>query len=102
MILVIYAFIQRVHGSCSMTDLILIGVLWPIMTVAFEFGFFHFVMGKPWEALLADYNVLRGRIWVLVLATVLLGPIIVGTLMKRSHEAVTPTTLESSLTNDTR
>jgi len=102
MILVIYAFIQRVHGSCSMTDLILIGVLWLVMTVAFEFGFFHFVMGKPWEALLADYNVLRGRIWVLVLATVLLGPIIVGTLMKRSHETVTPTTLESSPTNDTR
>ena len=102
MILVIYAFIQRVHGSCSMTDLILIGVIWLVMTVAFEFGFFHFVMGKPWEALLADYNVLRGRIWVLVLATVLLGPIIVGTLMKRSHETVTPTTLESSPTNDTR
>jgi hypothetical protein len=102
MMLVIYAFIQRVHGSCSMTDPILIGVLWLVMIVAFEFGFFHFVMGKPWEALLADYNVLRGRIWVLVLATVLLGPIIVGTLMKRSHETVTPTTLESSPTNDTR
>ncbi len=102
MILVIYAFIQRVHGSCSMTDLILIGVIWLVMTVAFEFGFFHYVMSKPWETLLADYNVLRGRIWVLVLATVLLGPIIVGTLMKRSHETVTPTTLESSPTNDTR
>jgi hypothetical protein len=100
--LVIYAFIQRIHGSCSMTDLILIGVLWLVMTVAFEFGFFHFIMGKPWEALLADYNILRGRIWVLVLATVLLGPIIVGMLMKRSHETVTPTTLESSPTNDTR
>ncbi len=101
MILVIYAFIQRVHGSCSMTDLILIGVLWLVMTVAFEFGFFHYVMSKPWETLLADYNVLRGRIWVLVLATVLLGPIIVGTLMKRSHETVTPTTLGSSPTSET-
>ncbi len=83
MMLVIYAFIRWVHGSCSMTDLILIGVLWLVMTVAFEFGFFHFVMGKLWEAMLADYNVLRGRIWVLVLATVLLGPIIVGTLVSR-------------------
>ncbi len=102
MMLVIYAFIQRVYGSCSMTDLILIGVLWLVMTVAFEFGFFHFVIGKLLEALLADYNVLRGRIWVLVLATVLLGPIIVGTLMKPSHETVSPTNLESSPTNDTR
>jgi hypothetical protein len=101
MMLVTYAFIQRVHGSCSMTDLILIGVLWLVMTVAFEFGFFHFVMGKPWEALLADYNVLRGRIWVLVLATVLLGPIIVGTLLKWSHQTVICTTLGSSPTSET-
>jgi hypothetical protein len=83
MMLVIYAFIRQIHESCSMTDLILIGVIWLIITVAFEFGFFHYVMGKPWETLLADYNVLRGRIWVLVLATVLLGPIIIGTLVSR-------------------
>ncbi len=102
MLLVIYAFIRQIHESCLMTDLILIGVLWLVMTVAFEFGFSHFVMGKPWENLLADSNVPRGRILVLVLATVLLGPIIVGTLMKPSHETVTPTTLESSPTNDTR
>ncbi len=102
MMLVIYAFIRQIHESCLMTDLILIGVLWLVMTVAFEFGFSHFVMGKPWENLLADCNVPRGRILVLVLATVLLGPIIVGTLMKPSHETVTPTTLESSPTNDTR
>jgi hypothetical protein len=38
---------------------------------------------------------------VLVLATVLLGPIIGGTLMKRSHETVTPTTLGSSPTSET-
>ena len=102
MMLVINAFIRWVHGSCSMTDLILIGVLWLITTVAFEFGFFHFVMGRSWETLLTDYNVRRGRIWVLVLATVLLGPVILGTLMKRSHETVTPTTMESSPTNGTR
>ena len=102
MMLVIYAFIRRLHEFRSMLDLILIGVISLFMTVAFEFGFFHFVMGRSWETLLTDYNVRRGRIWVLVLATVLLGPIIVGTLMKRSHETVTPTTMESSPTNGTR
>jgi hypothetical protein len=35
----------------------------------------------PWDVLLADYNILRGRLWVLVLATVLLGPILVGTIL---------------------
>jgi hypothetical protein len=41
--------------------------LWVLMTVAFEFGFGHFVAGKSWAVLLADYNVLRGRVWLLVL-----------------------------------
>ena len=83
MMLVTYAFIRQIHESCSISDLILIGVIWLIITVAFEFGFFHYVMGKPWETLMADHNLLRGRIWVLVLATVLLGQIIVGTLVSR-------------------
>jgi hypothetical protein len=101
MMLVIHAFIRGVHESSSMSDLTLIGVLWLVMTVAFEFGFFHYVMGKPWESLLADYNGLRGRIWVLVLATVLLGPHLVGTLMRPVHETSTPTTLGSSPTDET-
>ena len=44
------------------------------MTLAFEFGFFHYIMGVPWEILLADYNVAKGRIWPLVLAADLLAP----------------------------
>jgi len=79
--LVIYAYIRRVHESCSRADLLRIGLLWLVLTVAFEFGFFHYVVGKPWDVLLADYNILRGRLWVLVLATVLLGPILVGTIL---------------------
>ena len=79
--LVISAYIRRVHASYSRADLLRIGLLWLVLTVAFEFGFFHYVMGKPWDVLLADYNILRGRLWVLVLATVLLGPILVGTIL---------------------
>ena len=79
--LVISAYIRRVHESCSRADLLRIGLLWLVLTVAFEFGFFHYIMGKPWDVLLADYNLLRGRLWVLMLATVLLGPILVGTIL---------------------
>jgi len=42
-----------------------------------------------------DYKILRGRVWVLVLATLRTGPIIVGTLMKRSHKTVTLKSVES-------
>ena len=87
--LVIHAYIRRVHESCSRADLLRIGLLWLVLTVAFEFGFFHYhyVVGKPWDVLLADYNILRGRLWVLVLATVLLGPILVGTIPGRGRGA---------------
>lgn len=43
-----------------------IGLAWMGMTVAFEFLFFHYVGGHSWSDLLANYNVLRGRVWVLV------------------------------------
>ncbi len=51
-----------------------IGVFWTVLTVAFEFGAGHYLFKHPWSKLLADYNVLNGRIWALVLLTTLLAP----------------------------
>ncbi len=51
-----------------------VAMLWVVMTVLFEFGFGHFVAGKPWTDLLADYNILRGRVWILVLVTLATAP----------------------------
>jgi hypothetical protein len=51
-----------------------IGALWLGLTVAFEFGFFHYVGGKSWESLLAQYDVAGGHLWPLVLAAVALAP----------------------------
>ncbi len=51
-----------------------IGMLWVVLTLAFEFLFGHYVFGTPWAALLEDYNVLAGRIWILVLLTTLIAP----------------------------
>ena len=52
-----------------------IGALWLGMTVAFEFGFGHYVASHPWERLLADYNILRGRVWILILAVIFIAPL---------------------------
>jgi len=43
-------------------------------TLAFELGFFRLVAGRSWAELLADYNLLRGRLWPLVLVVVAAGP----------------------------
>ena len=48
-------------------EAVTIGCLWLVMTLAFEFIFGHYVMGHPWTKLLHDYNLLKGRVWVLVL-----------------------------------
>jgi hypothetical protein len=51
-----------------------IGALWVVLTLAFEFLAGHYVFGTPWRQLLADYNVFRGRTWVLVLITTAIAP----------------------------
>lgn len=51
-----------------------VGIGWVTLTLGFEFLAGHFVFGKPWSELLADYNVLAGRIWVLVLLVTVLTP----------------------------
>ncbi|MEE2732643.1 MAG: hypothetical protein VYA55_17615 [Pseudomonadota bacterium] len=53
-----------------------IGGIWLLMTLMFEFGFGHYVMGHPWEKLLQDYDIMRGRVWILVLIWTALAPYI--------------------------
>lgn len=50
------------------------GGLWLLLTVAFEFLAGHYLFGDPWEKLLADYDLRRGRIWVLVLVATTCAP----------------------------
>ena len=51
-----------------------VGTIWVLMTVAFEFGFGHYVFENSWSRILDCYNVLRGRIWVLVVIVTWIGP----------------------------
>ena len=51
-----------------------VGVMWLMLTLAFEFLAGHYMFHNPWSRLLEDYNVLRGRIWILVLITTLVSP----------------------------
>ncbi len=55
-------------------EAVAIGLLWAALTVAFEFLFFHFVGGHSWSELLANYNVLKGRVWVFIVLWVATAP----------------------------
>ena len=67
--------IAWIHPA-SNADAWTIGALWLALTLAFEFLAGHYLFGNPWSRLLADYNVAAGRIWVLVLVTTTLAPVI--------------------------
>jgi len=51
-----------------------VGALWVACTVGFEFLAGHYVARQPWSALWADYDLRRGRLWLLVLATTAVAP----------------------------
>lgn len=64
----------RIWTPDSSMQAIEIGLYWFLMTIVFEFGFGHFVMHHSWPKLFADYNLRRGRVWILVLLWVLFAP----------------------------
>ena len=48
----------------------LVGAFWVLLTATFEFAFFHFIVGRPWDVLTADYDLSEGRLMgVLMLVT---------------------------------
>jgi hypothetical protein len=53
--------------------------IWLALTVLFEFSFGRLVAKKRWTDLLADYNLLRGRTWPMVLLWLWRGPAIIRT-----------------------
>lgn len=58
----------------SSWEAISIGLIWLILTIVFEFLFGHYVVKHPWSRLLHDYNILEGRLWVLVLIWITIAP----------------------------
>ncbi len=72
-------FVRRCPDA-SPRQLLGVGALWLVLTLAFEFLFGHFVSGLSWAALLADYDIRRGRLWVFVLLATFLAPWLWGTL----------------------
>ena len=75
-IIFVFTYVLLRFGGFEVSDkqAVTMGVIWLVMTVAFEFLAGHYVFGNSWETLLGDYNILRGRVWVLIPVTVLLSP----------------------------
>lgn len=56
-------------------DALYVGVLWLVLTLAFEFLAGHYLFHQPWDVLLEEYDIRRGRLWIAVVLTVLFAPV---------------------------
>lgn len=82
---VVFVIIVYAVRSLELTDTqaLEMGMFWLALALAFEFGFFHYVAGKPWNELLADYNVKQGRLLLLLWLVTLIGPYLAVKLIVR-------------------
>jgi hypothetical protein len=76
-----YLFV-RSQRPLPVSTLFQIGLFWLLLSLLFEFGFFHYVMHDPWEKLWADYNIFQGRLLIVVWLTTLFSPLICGKLAR--------------------
>jgi hypothetical protein len=60
----------------SVSEAMTVGILWLILTLAFEFLFGHFVAKHSWEKLLSNYNIFKGNLWILILIWTAIVPLV--------------------------
>lgn len=73
----------RLVPPASAREALSIGLFWMILTLAFEFLFFHYIGGHSWSALLANYNVMEGRVWVFMVLWIAVAPLAFFSYIKR-------------------
>ncbi len=74
-------YAQLIDGDTWLLTAIGAGLLWVSLTTVFEFVFGHYVFGHSWDKLLADYRILEGRLWLFVLITCAIAPLIMAQLI---------------------
>jgi len=80
-LIVTYLIFRFTHISLTTNEAVLIGFVWVIMTICFEFLAGHYVFGNSWEKLFADYNLLQGRVWMFVPISLLFIPYFINRIL---------------------
>ncbi len=71
--LVTYLSIELFDGLLSIQYLY-VGLVWIVSTLAFEYGFGHYVQGKSWQKLNQIFNVKTGNLFILVMLVTVASP----------------------------
>ncbi len=79
---VIWLLVAWVTPTLEPARLWQVGFLWLGLTIVFETALARLVLGEPWHKVVDAYNVVQGKIWILVLLTVLIWPSVAGALRR--------------------
>lgn len=79
-IFVFAAILLTFETSYSTLDLVFVGLFWLALTLAFEWGG-SLLTHRPVHEVLIGWHVNRGYMWPYVLATYLISPLIVGSIL---------------------
>ena len=74
--LVAYLLIPKIK-NCEAKDYIIFGVIWFVLTNLFDL-FMYISEGGGFKDLLNSYNFLNGNLWILVVMTTLISPLVVS------------------------
>lgn len=69
-----------VFGPLRPGTYLVTGLIWVGLTLAFEYLFGHYVLGKPWQAIHAVFDVGGGNLFILALLSAGLSPCLAGKL----------------------
>ena len=74
-LIVLAAFVTMpFFGSSESKRYILVGAIWFLLTLSFEFLFGHFVTGKSWHEIIQVFNIMKGNLFIVALFTTLISP----------------------------
>jgi hypothetical protein len=76
-----YLFFKNQIGELSTGRLFLMGGIWLGLTLVFEFGI-GLAGGRSWSYMLADYNILKGKLWPFILTVIFFAPQIIKRMLK--------------------
>lgn len=79
--LITWLMLPRITETCTYKDCWLTGIVWTSLTIIFELAS-GLATGDSLMELLAAYNPLTGNLWLLVLMTTLLSPIVSKNICK--------------------
>ena len=79
---VAYLLIPKIK-NCKQMDYVIFVIIWVVLTNLFDL-FMYISEGGGIKDLLGSYNFLTGNLWILVVITTFLSPVVVSKIRKRS------------------